>query len=341
MGSVKDLVVLLPPSREKAGRGRFIFSDRYSIFDWGEMPDHIDQKGASLCITAAYFFEKLEEAGIQTHYLGVVDDEQVKSLSQTDRPVCSLETKLYRVLEPELTGQKAYDYQIYSQESGNYLIPLEIIYRNALPAGSSIFKRLHQGELRLRDLNLSRMPREGMVLKHPYLDVSTKLESCDRYLSWQEAQEISGLSEDRIAEIKKLTVKINQIINQESKRIGLKNEDGKFEFALDEQRNVILVDVLGTLDECRFTYQEMPVSKEIARLFYRKSQWYQDLIKAKKKNQIHWKKSVLTKPEPLPSELKSLLSDLYCGYANEITGRKWFGGISSLSETLEKIKRYI
>ncbi len=341
MGSVKDLVLLLPPSREKAGRGRFIFSDRYSIFDWGEMPDHIDQKGASLCITAAYFFEKLEEAGISTHYLGVVENEQVKSLFQIYRPVCSLETKLYRVLKPDLTDNNAYDYQIYNQESGNYLIPLEIIYRNALPAGSSIFKRLHKGELKLEDLNLSRMPQEGMELLHPYLDVSTKLEASDRYLSWQEAQELSGLSDKGIAQMNEMTIRINQIISKESKRIGLKNEDGKFEFALDEQQNVILVDVLGTLDECRFTYQGLPVSKEIARLFYRKSQWYQDLVRAKKKDQIHWKESVSTGPEPLPSRLKSLLSDLYCGYANEITGRKWFSGISSLSETLEKMKRYI
>jgi len=53
MGSVKDLTVLKTPTKTQSGRGRFIFSDRYSVFDWGEMPDHIDQKGAALCITAA------------------------------------------------------------------------------------------------------------------------------------------------------------------------------------------------------------------------------------------------------------------------------------------------
>ena len=81
MGSVKDIIVLEAPRREKAGRGRFLFTDRFSVFDWGKMPDRIDGKGASLCITSAFFFEKLHEIGIETHYLGVVEDRKVKELS--------------------------------------------------------------------------------------------------------------------------------------------------------------------------------------------------------------------------------------------------------------------
>ncbi|MBN2396100.1 MAG: phosphoribosylaminoimidazolesuccinocarboxamide synthase, partial [Candidatus Atribacteria bacterium] len=77
MGSVKDLSVLTLPTKEQAGRGRFYFSDRYSVFDWGEMPDHIEQKGAALCISAAYFFEKLEKIGISTHYIGLIEDNEV------------------------------------------------------------------------------------------------------------------------------------------------------------------------------------------------------------------------------------------------------------------------
>jgi len=39
MGSVKDLEVLKRPTKGKMGLAWFRFSDRYSIFDWGEMPD--------------------------------------------------------------------------------------------------------------------------------------------------------------------------------------------------------------------------------------------------------------------------------------------------------------
>ena len=124
MGSVKDLILLESPTKKEPGRGRFVFSDRYSVFDWGEMPDHIDQKGAALCIAAAYFFEKLEKIGLSTHYLGLVEEEQAKELSQINMPVNIMETKLFRVLKPTLTDQGTYNYQIYQQEKGNFLIPL-------------------------------------------------------------------------------------------------------------------------------------------------------------------------------------------------------------------------
>ena len=72
MGSVKDLEVIQKPTEASMGVGRFHFSDRYSVFDWGEMPDQIDAKGAALCLMGAYCFEKLEDAGIKTHYKGLV-----------------------------------------------------------------------------------------------------------------------------------------------------------------------------------------------------------------------------------------------------------------------------
>jgi phosphoribosylaminoimidazole-succinocarboxamide synthase len=64
MGSVKDLEVLKEPGKNDARIGRFRFSDRYSVFDWGEMPDNIPGKGAAIAILGAYFFERLEEEGI-------------------------------------------------------------------------------------------------------------------------------------------------------------------------------------------------------------------------------------------------------------------------------------
>jgi len=341
MGSVKDLTVLEAPEKEHPGRGRFIFSDRYSVFDWGEMPDHIDLKGTALCIAAAYFFEKLKEIGIQTHYLGLVEEGKTKSLSQINRPVNILETKLYRVLEPELTEKGIYNYQIYKEEKGNYLIPLEIIYRNSLPEGSSVFKRLRNGELKPEYLRLSKIPHESIDLQHPFLDVSTKLEASDKYLSWQEAQEISQLTDQKIAELSAITLKINQMISKEAQRVGLKNEDGKFEFALDQNRNIVLVDVLGTLDECRFTFQGMPVSKEIARLYYRKSKWYQDITRAKKRNSSNWKQYVENEPDPMPARLKQLISMVYRAFTNEITEKEWFKGLPPLSKILKEVKKFI
>ncbi|MGB6369894.1 MAG: phosphoribosylaminoimidazolesuccinocarboxamide synthase, partial [Atribacterota bacterium] len=127
MGSVKDLTVIEKPLKNKSGRGRFIFSDRYSVFDWGEMPDHIPNKGKSLCVSAAYFFEKLETIGIKTHYFGLVEDNETKKFADIKRPADTMDVKLVRVLKPSQKGS-TYDYSIYKTENNNFLIPLEIIY---------------------------------------------------------------------------------------------------------------------------------------------------------------------------------------------------------------------
>jgi len=341
MGSVKDLEILEYPSSNKSGRGRFIFSDRYSVFDWGEMPDHIPNKGKSLCISAAYFFEKLKSLGIKSHYLGLVEDgNKLGRLSDIKAPVNIMEVKLLKVLPPLQKGSH-YDYSNYENENNNFLIPLEVIYRKSLPKGSSVFKRLEEGSLKLEDLGLKEMPLPGQTLHKPFLDVSTKLEESDRYLSWEEAQKIAHLSNNELEEIRKITLLINELIGQEANKIGLKYEDGKIEFGFDEERNLIVVDVLGTLDECRFTFEGMPVSKEIARLYYRKTNWFKELAEVKKRDSINWKGKVKLSPSPLPARLKELISMAYCAFANEITGRVWFPKIPAMKEILEEIISFI
>jgi phosphoribosylaminoimidazole-succinocarboxamide synthase len=341
VGSVKDLTVIKKPLKNKSGRGRFIFSDRYSVFDWGEMPDHIPDKGKSLCISAAYFFEKLKSLGIKSHYLGLVEDgNKLGRLSDIKAPVNIMEVKLLRVLPPLQKGSH-YDYSNYENENNNFLIPLEIIYRKSLPEGSSAFKRLREGNLKLEDLGLKKMPLPGQTLHKPFLDVSTKLEESDRYMNWKEAQEIAQLSDNELEEIKKITLLINELIGQEANKIGLKYEDGKIEFGFDEERNLLLVDVLGTLDECRFSFKGMPISKEIARLYYRKTQWFKELVEAKKRDRLNWKEKVNLSSPPLSARLKELISMAYCAFANEITGRVWFSKIPTMKKILEEIISFI
>ena len=337
MGSVKDLIVLAKPGKEKAGRAQFVFSDRYSVFDWGEMPDHIPAKGAAICITSAYFFEKLEERGIKTHYRGLVEKNEVTRLSDLASPQSCMEIKLLGVLKPDVS-ENTYDYSLYREARTNFLIPLEVIYRNTLPEGSSVFKRLKEGSLSVQDLGLNKMPYHGQVLEEPLLDVSTKLEASDRYLNWESAKDIARLSEEEVAEMKRVTTRINDLITKEARRIGLVNEDGKVEFGFDEDRNLMVVDVVGTLDECRFTYDGMPVSKEIARIFYRSTSWYESVETAKKKDNVGWKKLVVRKPPSLPSSLKDLVSMLYKASCNEMTQRIWFPDVPSVKAILDEIQ---
>lgn len=340
MGSVKDLKILKRATLDNPGQARFIFSDRYSVFDWGEMPDHIHYKGAAIALLGAYFFEKLEKMDIPTHYVGLVEDDAVKKLSEIKKPTNTMEIKLLRVIKPELKGNQ-YDYSMYRNEKGVFLIPLEVIYRNFLPPGSSVFKRLKDGEIKRQDLGLDSDPRPNQKLDTPILDVSTKLEITDRYLTWTEAQQISGLSDNEIIKLRNLTNTVNDLITEEFSKTGLVNEDGKIEVGFDQKRRLMLVDVLGTLDECRFTFDGLPVSKEIARIYYRNTAWYQAVEEAKKKDRQRWKNICRLSPEPLPPRLKLLISQIYCACTNEITENGWFKNVPSLKDILKEIKEVL
>lgn len=348
MGSVKDLEVIDEPSKKETGIGRFHFSNRYSVFDWGEMPDKIKNKGKSLCVMGAYFFEKLEERGIKTHYRGMVDEMGNKrSLTEIQNPPAVMEIDLVRVIKPEFKG-KRYDYGVFRElrenNEGNFLIPLEVIYRNGLPRGSSVFRRLESGVMSLEDFGLDQKPKRGQDLEKPIFDVSTKLEEKDRYLKWSRAQKIASLRDSEVNEIKNTLNIVNKTITQEAKKANLRNEDGKIELAFDEERNIMVVDVAGTLDECRFTYNKIHVSKQIAREYYEETDWHQAVTnaqqKAKKRGEKDWKKYCKEKPEKLDNELKKIMSQIYMSSANEITNREFFDS-PPLSEVIEKYERYM
>ncbi len=342
MGSVKDLKVIKNPTEEEMGIGRFNFSDRYSVFDWGEMPDLIDNKGSALCVMGAYCFEKLEEKGIRTHYRGLVQDDKVVKVGELKKPVNIMEVNLVRIIKPSYL-EGSYDYSNYNKNLTNFLIPLEIIYRNGLPEGSSVFKRLKSG-VKPEDLGLDHYPQPGENLKKPLFDVSTKLEEGDRYITWQEAQEISALTELEVNSMKNLLTKVNNLITEIAGKANLKNEDGKIELAFNPERKLMVVDILGTLDECRFTYKNNQVSKEVARQFYRKTEWYGEVEKAKVEAQAkgveNWKSLCQEKPPNLDPKLKKIITEMYSSVANECTGLPLFQA-PPLEEVMGEYKDYL
>jgi len=348
MGSVKDLETIKKPTKTALGIGRFHFSDRYSVFDWGEMPDKIEGKGAALCIMGAYCFERLEKKGVKTHYRGVINETgKTVTVEELEKPTNTMEIHLVNVVKPKSyikDGQLRYDYTAYTLNLRSCLIPLEIIYRNGLPEGSSVFRRLEQGDIAIQDLGLDHYPRPGERFSRPIFDVSTKLEEEDRYLTWKEAQKIAGLAEEEVEDVKTLLLKVNNMITQIALKVDLENEDGKIELAFDHERKLMVVDVVGTLDECRFTYNGVHVSKEIARQFYRKKQWYSDLEQAKKTAEKEglkdWKKLCKSNPPKLDPTLKAIITEMYQATSNELTENRMFD-VPNLEDAIEKYKKYV
>jgi phosphoribosylaminoimidazole-succinocarboxamide synthase len=347
MGSVKDLEIIKRPTRKATGVGRFHFSDRYSVFDWGEMPDKIGHKGAALCLMGAYCFERLEERGIKTHYRGLVDGNgKVVTLEKLEQPSDIMEIALVNVFRPKAfiqDGKLEYDYGAYTLNVNNCLIPLEIIYRNGLPEGSSIFKRLEEGMVTIEQLGLDHYPRPGERLSKPVFDVSTKLEEKDRYLTWEEAQNIAGLAAEEVDEVKALLLKVDKMITQIALKADLENEDGKIELAFNPERKLMIIDVVGTLDESRFTYKGLHVSKEIVRQFLRKTDWYEDIEKAKRRAETEgledWKRLSKSSPPKLDPTLKSLISQMYMATSNELIEKKMFD-VPTLAEVVDTYRQY-
>ncbi len=340
MGSVKEVEIIKKTGIDTEGEGEFIFSDRYSVFDWGEMPDHIEKKGSALCMLSSFFFELLEKNKIKTHFLGLNEGGQLKKFSKMKTASNRMRVKIVRVIRPEYDKENnKYDYSAYKNKLSNYLIPLEVIYRNKLTEGSSVFKRIKDGSASFGSLGLDHEPVLNELLKKPVIDVSTKLEHTDRYLTWDEAQIISGLDAENIKTLKTLVSAINNIISAACKKAKIENVDGKFEFGVDAKGNITVVDVLGTPDECRFLYDGFHISKEFARRWYRKTEWYTAVEKAKKMGGPDWKTLVKILPPPLPPEIKKLISQMYLSVTNEITGKKVFDS-PPLKKVIKELKKY-
>ncbi|MFB6091723.1 MAG: phosphoribosylaminoimidazolesuccinocarboxamide synthase [Haloquadratum sp.] len=333
MTSVKEFRVEAEPTASELGRGRFVFTDQYSVFDWGEMPDHIPQKGASLCTMGAYNFELLREEGVPTHYRGVAADGEADGDGRSDAPVdlaarddppTEMAIELTQV--PDLPhGGDGYDYDAYHDAAGqNYLIPLEIVFRNTVPVGSSLRSR---GSPTDYGLDADEWPDETVDLPEPVVEFSTKYEEQDRYLDRTEADRIAGVAD--LSELESIARSVNGVLNRRADERGFVHEDGKIE-CLYHDGTVKVADVLGTFDENRFSYRGQEVSKEVVRQYYRRAdpEWVEAVSTAKSRAReagvADWRELCERSPEPLPDDVLGAVSDLYAAGANAYTGRAWF-----------------
>jgi len=339
MGSVKDLTVKQKPTKEKTGAGIFTFSDRYSIFDWGEMPDLIPSKGQVLATTGAFNFELLEKKGIKTHYKGLIADGKSVKIDKITAPTNEMSIVLAH--KPQVSNQDGkYQYEDLTKRN-NFLIPLEIVFRNYVPIGSSLRKRYQPKELGLEDTSWR---EEEIKLSKPMIEFSTKLEEQDRYLSQEEAYRISGLSEGKFEELREIANQVNSELTDHAIKRNFKHLDGKIECIFDHGK-VAVADVTGTFDENRFSFQDTQISKEVLRQWYKSNDnnWYQEVISAKEQARIDqvsdWKGLVSNKPRPIEPQVKELVANMYQAGANRWLDRDLFDA-PNLSQVLEELQQW-
>jgi phosphoribosylaminoimidazole-succinocarboxamide synthase len=310
-GSVKDIYQGSPEnelsSPESSGSDAllFRFSNRYSIFDWGQMPDAIPGKGAALAKMGGKLLQYLHENGYKTHFLRMGENPEDMIVKSVDVP--------------------RDNHARYRERPIHTLVPLEVIYRFGVPKGSSLLKK-YKTEADWKNAGFDRAYAEGDDFTDIAIDVTTKLEKLDRPLTALEAQELSHLTPTEWKNLLQDTRTLAREIHTVFSRAGLKLWDGKFEFAFgaltrEGAREFVLVDSIG-LDEIRLTFDGLPLSKELLRQQYLNTEWYQNLEKAKKLDPVNFRKhceEVLhSSPRPLSSEMVSATSTLYSAVADLI-----------------------
>jgi len=335
MTSVKEFEVETAPTAEEPGWGRFRFTDRYSVFDWGEMPDHIPEKGAALCTMGAHNFERLESEGIPTHYRGVGDD--VGPLAERETAPEKMAIQLVNV--PDLPREgRTYDYDAYHDAAGtNYLVPLEIVFRNTVPVGSSLRRRRDPADL---GLSFDDWPAETVELDEPVVEFSTKYEESDRYLEKEEAARIAGKAD--VYALESVAREVNRVVTERATETGFVHQDGKIECCYVDGE-IWVADVAGTFDENRFSYDGTQVSKEFLRQYHKETQpeWVEAVAAAKEdaKDQgvADWRTLCETEPQPLPERVIRAARDLYAAGTNQYTGTEFFDA-PSMDAAVETVR---
>ena len=342
MTSVKNFRVEQHPDDDSLGKGAFVFTDDYSVFDWGKMPDAIPEKGASLCTMGAFNFELLEDAGVPTHYRGVYSDGEVVGVEEAvaaGDPPTEMAIDLTRAPELPVT-ETGYDYDAYFAATGSHvLVPLEVVFRNRVPVGSSLRERRSPASF---GLSRAGWPDEAVDVPETVVEFSTKFEKQDRYLDRTEAARLAGPAD--LAELEALARDVNRVVSERAEQAGLVHQDGKIE-CLFQDGDLRVADVVGTFDENRFAYDRQQVSKEVLRQYHERSQseWVEAVSEAKERAATEavadWRALCGPDPQPLPADVVRRTRDLYCAGTNTYLDTDLFDA-PPLDEAVAAVRRF-
>lgn len=313
-GSVKD--VYGEPGKSPY---YFHFSDRYSIFDWGEMPDSLPGKGESLAIMGDLFFQylgasqnwlqwqipdsypkfwrdsfttssswkDLKRNGLAHHSRGLVNENaEPLALGKKSKFLAVDAIGRPAAVMQQSAGKISWDYSEYQKKPQDCLVPLEVVFRFGAPEGSSFLQRLETIQDYGRSFGFSDEPKAGQNFPYPIVEFFTKLEPSDRFLTREEAMQVAALSQAELDHLVSLTLLIALRLKEVFGRVGLELWDGKFEFAFQPgeaaDRGFRLVDSIGP-DELRLIGPAgVHFSKEFLRRVYRGGAWFEAIEKAKK-----------------------------------------------------------
>jgi phosphoribosylaminoimidazole-succinocarboxamide synthase len=296
--STKNLTTLTAPSIASEGIGLFEYTDHYTVFHYGRMPDRIPGKGEATCRMAAFNLQLLEQNGIATHFRRFIAPNQIEfDLAHLPNP------------DPDAEAPTLLD--------GGYLVPVQVIVRTELPQGSSVHQRLATGRLTLADLGLKEVPAVDEPLDSPIIEYATMLEDVNRFVPDHEAQRISGLSDEHFQHMRAVALTAAEVLSAHARTLGLHYCDGKAEFILTSDGRLLLADSPGTPDESRLTFNGVHCGKQVLRNWYVTSGHEIPVSRliAQGLPREQW-----PPPAPLPAQFIPVMSDLYRSLSQTWTG---------------------
>jgi phosphoribosylaminoimidazole-succinocarboxamide synthase len=310
-GSVKNLYEAEDPAQLW-----FEYTDDYSVFDWGKMPDAIRGKGEALAGLAEFFFNALADPA-RWRQLGLHEHARARRilplhhhfLERQGRRIRVLRVDVPRLGHAQVGGVLVYDYGY--ARAPTQLIPLEVIFRFGVPKGSSLLKRKDWYPFPIH---------EGAEFDEPLIEFSTKLERGDRMLTYQEAVHLVQGGSQGLSLIHDATYAVASFLDRLFAQRGLKLWDGKVEWAWIDGR-LSLVDSIGP-DELRVGLGETVFSKQFLRDFYLGTPWYQAVEEAKQaakaRGTAEWKRIVTeelrAEPGPLSPAYREAAEALYADF---------------------------
>lgn len=293
-GSVKDIY------RLDDEHLMFEFSNRYSLFDWGAMPNEIPHKGEALAKFTKNIYLQLANPKFWQEYLKI-NTPIALELKQNGLKthLVNHDAGVNQIVVREVSCPRD-SLDFYQTKPNDAFIPLEVIFRCGVPAGSSLLKRSPE------------LYQAGQILESPLVECSTKWEAQDRMIDWNEAKQIAGLEENEAERLMNLTSALGMALAEFFKSRGLELWDGKVEWAFvatKTGRDFMLVDSIGP-DELRLNIETISLSKEFLRSWYRNTPWFKELTRAKN---IHGDsfKSFCEKPPMLPSAMLEDMTQMY------------------------------
>ncbi len=314
-GSVKNLRGGL----ENPAQIVFEFTNDFSVFDWGKMPDEIPGKGRALLGLASHLFLELgHPASWKEFFKGASARVFLDSLPERLSPLLPAIRR-----ELESIGMRNCFRGLYRGPAGVAegliveklpMVPLEVVFRHALTDRSSFFER-----------NPNTPLKPGHRFSVPLVETFTKLEPIDRFLATEaEACAIGKIELPALRELELRTSLLALWLGEECRKRELDLIDGKFEWGQDAEGRFVLADAIGP-DELRLVDVRpgagtdgapTRLSKEFLREYYRDSAWYAEVNAVKVRAgdtplTEGWQKTVKTDVPLLPREALERATTLY------------------------------